>query len=144
MAMPYLFRKVARRYLFKIVARVTPAIDFVDFDHRHEVDDYTEPVQRYTAGLFYPICIGEVLVETYRIEHKLGDGRFSTVWLARDIQNEKDVALKIMINQDVEEGEDEYSMQKEIISTVQDTSNLVTYLATFSLRGYKGSNHRGF
>jgi hypothetical protein len=54
-----------------------------------------------TAGLFYPI--GEVLVETYRIEHKLGDGRF---WLARDIQNEKDVALKIMITGNM--GEDGY------------------------------------
>ena len=71
--------------------------------------------------------------------HKLGHGQSSTVWLARDIKEQRDVALKIMIFGD--EGEDEYSMQKEIVSTVQDTSNLVTYLATFSLRGCRG-NHR--
>jgi serine/threonine protein kinase len=33
-------------------------------------------------------------------------------------------------------------MQKEIVSTVQDTSNLVTYLTTFSLHGCEGNNHR--
>jgi hypothetical protein len=43
-----------------------------------------------------------------------------------DIKEEKDVALKIMTITG-SKGEDEYSMQKEIIRTVQDTSNLVTY-----------------
>jgi hypothetical protein len=66
--------------------------DFVMQCNQHEVEDYTEPVQLYDLGLFYPICIGEVLVQRYRIEHKLGQGGFSTVWLARDIQ-EKNVAF---------------------------------------------------
>jgi serine/threonine protein kinase len=54
--------------------------------------------------------------------HKLGHSEFATVWLARDIQNEKDAALKIMIRGN----EDEYNMQKEIVRTVpvQDTSNI--------------------
>jgi len=55
----------------------------VDPEHECEVEDYTEPPQRYTAGLFYPICIGDVLLHTYRIVHKLGHGESSTVWLAR-------------------------------------------------------------
>jgi serine/threonine protein kinase len=88
-----------------------------------------------------------VLEDTYRIEHKLGHGESSTVWLAHDIKRGKDVALKIMIAEykGEDEGEDEYRMQKEIIRTVQDTSKLVTYLTTFSLRGCnscKGNNHR--
>ncbi|KAN0077553.1 Protein kinase-like domain containing protein [Elaphomyces granulatus] len=105
--------------------------DFVDPEHEYEVEDYTEPPQRYTAGLFYPICIGDVLLHTYRIVHKLGHGEFATVWLARDIKNEKDVTLKIMIRGN----EDEYNMQQEIMRTVpvQDTSNFLTYLTTFSL-----------
>ena len=73
-------------------------------------------------------------LQTYRIEHKLGHGGFSTVWLARDIQEEKDVALKIMIPGNA--GEDEYKMQTEILRTVQDTSNLLTYLKTFFLPGH--------
>ena len=49
------------------------------------------------------------------------------------------MALKILITGD--QGEYEYNMQQEIVKTVQDTSNLVTYLETFSLLGCKG-NHR--
>jgi serine/threonine protein kinase len=63
---------------------------------------------RLNAGLFYPICIGDVLLQTYRIVHKLGHGESSAVWLARDTQNENYVALKIMICGN--EGEDEYNM----------------------------------
>jgi serine/threonine protein kinase len=114
---------------------------FVDF-HDHEaldVEEYAEIVNDYSRDLYYPICIGDVLVQTYRIEHKLGHGGFSTVWLARDIQEEKDVALKIIISGNA--GEDEYKMQTEILRTVQDTSNLLTYLKTFSLPGHH-SDHR--
>jgi hypothetical protein len=94
--------------------------DFVDSDEECEVEEVTEAVERYNNGLYYPICIGDVLVGKYRIEHKLGHGGFSTVWLACDIQQDKYVALKIMISGT---GEDEYRMQTEIIRTVQDTSN---------------------
>jgi serine/threonine protein kinase len=66
----------------------------------------------------------------------------ATVWLARDmIQEEKDVALKIIIPGDT--GEYEYKMQTEILRTVQDTFNLLTCLRTFFLRGYCDDNpHR--
>jgi serine/threonine protein kinase len=103
------------------------------------VDCLTEDLDQYFCRSFYPIRIGDVLEDTYRIEHKLGYGKSSTVWLARDIKKGKDVALKIMIPGD--EGEDEYSMQLEIKRTVKDTSNLVTCLTAFSLRGHE-DNHR--
>jgi len=113
----------------------------VDFrDHEAlDVEEYAEIVNNYSRDLYYPICIGDVLVQTYRIEHKLGHGGFSTVWLARDIQEEKDVALKIIISGNA--GEDEYKMQTEILRTVQDTSNLLTCLETFLLPGHH-HNHR--
>jgi serine/threonine protein kinase len=112
---------------------------FVDSDDDYEVDGYAEQMNWYTSGRLYPICIGDVLADTYRIEHKLHHGTNSVVWLARDIEKQKDVALKIMVPGN--EGENEYNMQKEIINTMQDTSNLVTYLDTFFLRGCKG-DHR--
>jgi serine/threonine protein kinase len=106
-----------------------------------EVEGYTEELVRYVVGLHYPIRIGDVLNGTYRIVHKLGYGESSTVWLARDIFGERDVALKIMIPG--KEGEDEYSMQMEILSTVQDISHLVTCLTAFSLPGRSDKgNHR--
>ena len=78
------------------------AFDYGDCDDEGLLEQYTEPAERYDLGLYYPICIGpicigDVLVQTYRIEHKLGHGGYSTVWLAHDIQKQKDVALKIMI-----------------------------------------------
>jgi hypothetical protein len=56
-----------------------------------------EPTHRYYDGTYYPICIGDVLHNRYRIIHKLGWGGFSTVWLARDEETNSDVALKILV-----------------------------------------------
>ncbi|KAH7466718.1 hypothetical protein FOMA001_g15888 [Fusarium oxysporum f. sp. matthiolae] len=52
--------------------------DFVDSDDEGDVEDASEPTERYKEGLYYPICIGEVLSNRYRIEHKLGHGGFLT------------------------------------------------------------------
>jgi serine/threonine protein kinase len=107
--------------------------DTVDSDGEADVEDASEPLERYEQGLYYPTCIGEVLAEKYRIEHKLGHGGFSTVWMAHHLPGKKDVALKIMTPG--EAGEREYKMQNEITSHVRDTSRLITYQDTFLLRG---------
>jgi serine/threonine protein kinase len=108
---------------------------FVRFGKEYKVDGCAEALEQYESGLRYPIRIGDVLMGTYCIEHKLGHGDSSTVWLARDTKKERDVALKIMNLG--EAGDHEYSMQKKIIKAVKDTSNLVTYLTAFSLRGHR-------
>ncbi|KAF4445551.1 CMGC protein kinase [Fusarium austroafricanum] len=116
--------------------------DFVDSDDEGEVEDECEPVERYMEGLYYPICLGEILADRYRIEHKLGHGGFSTVWMAYDMLDEKDVALKILTTE--EAGEREYAMQKEISSLIKDTSHLLIYQDTFLLPGTGGRQHRVF
>ncbi|RKL18486.1 hypothetical protein BFJ70_g14357 [Fusarium oxysporum] len=68
--------------------------DFVDSDCEIDVEDSCEPIDRYEEGLYYPICIGDVLARRYRIEHKLGHGGFSTVWMAYDMFNEKTLLSK--------------------------------------------------
>ncbi|KAN0081106.1 protein kinase [Elaphomyces granulatus] len=71
-----------------------------------------------------PISLQDMLIQTYRIEHKIRHDDFSTVWLARDIKKKRDVAL-IMVSGD--QGDYECSMQKKIMSAVQEeTSNLGT------------------
>ncbi|KAF6512720.1 hypothetical protein HZS61_007526 [Fusarium oxysporum f. sp. conglutinans] len=70
--------------------------DFVGSDDEGDVEDASEPSERYDEGLYYPICIGEILIDRYRIEHKLGHGGFSTVWMAHDMFSDEDVALKIL------------------------------------------------
>lgn len=110
--------------------------DFADSDGDVDIDVYAERRWDYK---FYPIRIGEVLNQAYRIDHKLGHGGFSTVWMAHDLKNKKDVALKIMATEAW--GEHDYSIQEEIKRAVKDTSHLVIHTATFFLRG-KDCNHR--
>lgn len=116
---------------------------FATEDEELDIELVTEEPWKYdktSSRVFYPIQIGEVLDHgRYRIEHKLGHGGFSTVWMAYDFQKKQDVALKIMASG--ESGEHEYRIQKEIPQDIQDTSHIITYLATFFLRG-DGCNHR--
>ncbi|KAJ6022838.1 uncharacterized protein N7446_013191 [Penicillium canescens] len=113
--------------------------DFGDFarNSRERCRINAEPEDNYdpkdNPHVFYPICVGEVLNERYRVENKLGHGGSSTVWMAYDLQDETDVALKIMCSG--ESGESEISIHGEITRNVQDPSHLVTCLATFLLPG---------
>ena len=45
-----------------------------------------ETVPGYRAEEFYPASIGVVLGAKYKVVAKLGFGRFSTVWLGKDIR----------------------------------------------------------
>ncbi|KAK3679290.1 hypothetical protein LTR78_000851 [Recurvomyces mirabilis] len=56
-------------------------------------------VRGYKAEHYYPVRIGDVFQERYKIVGKLGYGSASTVWLCRDTQaSEAFVALKVYIN----------------------------------------------
>lgn len=58
-----------------------------------------ETLSGYNPKHYYPVKLGEVLHERYRIIGKLGFGSASIVWLCRDLQNKhKYIALKIYIN----------------------------------------------
>lgn len=115
--------------------------DFGNFvsneDEALGLGEVVEPWYKYdikeTRHVFYPICLGEVLKERYLVEHKLGFGGGSAVWMAHDLQDKRDVALEVMSLG--EWGENEIHMQDEIIQNVQDTSHFVTYLATFLFPG---------
>ncbi|OQD61974.1 hypothetical protein PENPOL_c014G08236 [Penicillium polonicum] len=112
--------------------------DYVkNYDEETDLEVLVEPWQKYdikkTQDVFYPVCLGEVLNERYLIEHKLGFGGGSTVWIAHDLQGKKDVALKVMALG--EWSDNETRMQDEIIENVKDTSHPVTYLGTFLVPG---------
>ncbi|KAF9769802.1 hypothetical protein IL306_012731 [Fusarium sp. DS 682] len=114
--------------------------DFVDSEDEGEVEDESEPYEQYYEGHYYPVCIGEVLVNRYRIEHKLGHGGFATVWMALDMFSNDTVALKIM--SPGPSGEKEYAAQNMIASAVKDTSRLLMYRETFLLPGAPQTYHR--
>jgi serine/threonine-protein kinase SRPK3 len=58
-----------------------------------------ETVRGYNANHYYPVQIGHVFQDRYRVVGKLGYGSASTVWLCHDLRNTKQyVALKVYIN----------------------------------------------
>lgn len=113
--------------------------DFVSMDSQGEIRQAAEDPRRYTWGSFYPTFIGEILVNRYRIEHKLGNGRTYTVWMAYDTLNKNDVALKIMASG--KPGENESHIQHGMIQKLEDSSHLLLWQETFLLHGSHG-DHR--
>ena len=59
--------------------------------------DDVEYLEDYRWGGFHPIRLGDYLFNgRYYIVHKLGYGRYSTVWLARDRVENRYVSLKVI------------------------------------------------
>lgn len=79
--------------------------DFVKNEEEYDVEELAEPWHRYRIQddpkttddqyVLYPIRLGEVLNERYLVEHKLGFGGSLTVWMALDLRDKKNVALKV-------------------------------------------------
>ncbi|CAG7956629.1 unnamed protein product [Penicillium salamii] len=115
-----------------------------DSDEEVDLSIAVEPWHTYkTKGdstIFYPIFLGEVLNERYQVEHKLGYGGGSIVWMAFDLRDKKNVALKVMAPG--KWADNEIQIQDEIIQQVQDTSGLVIYTETFLLLRDDGRYHR--
>ncbi|KAF5587536.1 CMGC kinase [Fusarium pseudoanthophilum] len=115
--------------------------DYVDSDEEPDVEFACEDINLYPGGFCYPISIGEIIIERYRIVHKLGHGAFSTVWMAHDMTENKDVALKILMLGSSDERD--YQMQGETIDTAKDLTYLLVYYQTFLLPSPHGQ-HRVF
>ncbi|KAK8258282.1 kinase domain-containing protein [Phyllosticta capitalensis] len=58
-----------------------------------------EPIDGYYAGGYHHTYLGDVYQDRYKVIHKLGHGAYSTVWLARDLQGDRNVALKILTSE---------------------------------------------
>lgn len=79
------------------LATMSTSSQFERIDSSYLVEE--ETLSSYKAKYYYPIKLGEVLHERYKIIGKLGFGSASTVWLCRDLQKQYEyVALKVYIN----------------------------------------------
>lgn len=115
--------------------------DFVDSDEEPDVEFACEDINLFPRGFCYPISIGEIIVERYRIIHKLGHGAFSTVWMAQDMLEKKDVALKILMLGNPDDRD--CDMQSDMIGIAKDLTYLLVYHQTFMLPSPHGQ-HRVF
>ncbi|KAL3457977.1 kinase-like domain-containing protein [Aspergillus heterothallicus] len=61
----------------------------------YEPIEGVESLEKYQAGGNHPVQVGDILHRRYYIVHELGYGSYSTIWLARDKNSNKYVALKI-------------------------------------------------
>ncbi|XP_017106053.2 SRSF protein kinase 3 isoform X2 [Drosophila bipectinata] len=59
-------------------------------------DEEQEDASQYCRGGYHPVVIGDIFDNRFRVVRKLGWGHFSTVWLCRDLKEEKYVALKVV------------------------------------------------
>jgi serine/threonine-protein kinase SRPK3 len=57
---------------------------------------YCEDLEMYAPGGLHPIDIGDVIGDRYKVIHKLGNGASATVWLARDLPENRYVAVKVL------------------------------------------------
>ncbi|WEW59765.1 hypothetical protein PRK78_005245 [Emydomyces testavorans] len=125
------------------------ASDYGDLDEDN--DDFLDPELvenpgKYTSNshAFYPIRIGDRIEDgtrAYRIDHKIRHGGFSTVWMASDLKEKKDVALKVLASG--KSGEREYQVQKDMLRNLKNPSGLVLFQDTFLIRG-NCQDHRIF
>lgn len=102
-----------------------------------DMDDI-EDIQRYRLGGFHPVHIGDVLGHKYRVLHKLGCGGFSTVWLARDLADQRLYALKILAADAPEDELDSILYLADTIGTHPNVSSLHNH---FTIMGPYGSHH---
>ncbi|OQD73733.1 hypothetical protein PENDEC_c014G01469 [Penicillium decumbens] len=56
-----------------------------------------ETLEKYEPAGYHPVMIGDILHDRYHIADKLGQGGYSTVWLAHDTYLKQYVALKVNI-----------------------------------------------
>ncbi|VUC26170.1 unnamed protein product [Clonostachys rosea] len=119
----------------------------------YEVDSNCEDLTRYKRYGLHPILLGDLLPKLgscvsepskkprYHIAQKIGVGSFSTVWLARDIEQERYVALKACDGTEKPLESNEVRVLKTLQHKGQGkpgSSNIIQLYDTFTIEGPNG------
>ncbi|KAF7303883.1 hypothetical protein MIND_00618400 [Mycena indigotica] len=96
--------------------------------------DEEEDWQEYKQGGYHPVSIGDTFASgRYVVVRKLGWGHFSTVWLARDVQMQRHVALKVV--------KSAARYTETAVDEIKLLQRLVTSSDTASTNDHPGKNH---
>ena len=107
--------------------------------------DEIEDVQRYVAGGYHPVNIGDWLFDSqesgaarYRVIRKLGSGGFATVWWTRSSADQRYYAVKVMC---ADAGDDrELETMQQLSNRGITNAYIVTLVDSFSVTGPNGSH----
>ncbi|KAF9249436.1 hypothetical protein DTO013E5_2746 [Penicillium roqueforti] len=95
----------------------------------------------YDIGLFYPVRFGDTFQTRYQVISKLGFGANSTLWLCRDIEKHRYIALKIFIHDWKKNREVEVLSRFSELQTRHNVNGLIrTMLDSFEIEGPKGKH----
>lgn len=103
-----------------------------------------EDLEDYCKGGYHPVQVGEQFKDDrYTVVQKLGWGHFSTVWLSRDNETGKHVALKVVRSAShyTETALDEIKLLKKIVDANPDhpgRAHVVSLLDSFEHKGPNG------
>ncbi|KAF2673977.1 protein kinase dsk1 [Microthyrium microscopicum] len=115
-------------------------------DEQPDTNGDEEDSEDYCKGGYHPVHVGEQYNNNrYTVIRKLGWGHFSTVWLSRDNNNGKHVALKVVRSAAhyTETALDEIKLLKKVVEANKDhpgRKHVVSLLDSFTHRGPNGSH----
>ncbi|KAF4438057.1 CMGC SRPK kinase [Fusarium acutatum] len=101
-----------------------------------------EFADQYYPGGFHPVHLDDIFNDgQYKVIRKLGEGSFSTVWLAHDLKNSRYVALKILVSD-----KEKHSRELEIlhhlvkVAPVESAQYITRLLDEFEHKGPNGTH----
>lgn len=115
-------------------------------DDATEVTAEEEDAEDYCKGGYHPVSVGETFKDgRYIITRKLGWGHFSTVWLSRDIETGRHVALKVVRSAAhyTETAVDEIKLLNKIVQANPNhpgKKHVVSLLDSFEHKGPNGTH----
>ncbi|KAF8246148.1 kinase-like protein [Wilcoxina mikolae CBS 423.85] len=100
-----------------------------------------EAIERYCPGGYHPVYLNDRLKEgRYQILNKLGFGAFSTVWLARDLAEERNVTIKVVVAEKSASNNHQLQILQQLLNCRDDPGykNVLHLLDSFYVDGPNG------
>ncbi|KAJ2986140.1 hypothetical protein NUW58_g5167 [Xylaria curta] len=116
------------------------ASGFIKGDERRfkEITSPCEWVEDYHPGGYHPVVLGDVFHNgQYKVIRKLGEGSYSTVWLARDLRNNKYIAIKIAMSE-ISEPTNEAVILRHLSEAPGGSKHITQLLDEFNHQGPNG------
>ncbi|CAI7635402.1 unnamed protein product [Penicillium glandicola] len=97
-----------------------------------------EWVEDYRPGGYHPVVLDDIFNNgQYKVIRKLGEGSYSTVWLARDLKDSGYVALKILVSE-ISGSTSELRILRHITGVAPAGGYITRLLGEFEHRGPNG------